>query len=544
MKMILLFFSIISLLNVEVQAACEDVPDMQVYFRADLTECSNYWLCVAGGSYNKTCQENYLFDIYKESCQPPEQVDCKSRPCNHLGHCLRQDNSTTPTASSTTSSTTPSTVPSTATSTAPSSAPTTVPSTATTATTATSPELYTLVNCTALCDGRDTVVANESCSTSYCNCPFTEPIRCEDWYPGQGYQFCHEFGECIPADFCKKREGCRKQFLAPTTTSTTTTTKTTTTTTPVPRSEPCFREDLACSLETDNLIEIRESKSLEECRDFCTTRNCSYFTYYTDKTGELYYGQCYLFSSCENLVEFTGSITGYNYQDCLCSMEVIAEDGDPLKTIKTYAENEYICLLKCRDQPSCTHYMFTEVISLCQLLGNPVTFSSYANGGVRTGPRQCVHQDGQCGLSMLGSLSNILIDTPYDQEIHVRSAMKTCQVQVDLIAIGAGGRSFSPVGSGLAIAGGGSGFVNHTSVPMMVDSTIKIDYVENWTNNTNYYLVMDNNGVLLQTMPGENGRDKGGNGYSGGGYGEWQMGGENGSDGCNETGWSLSIHNT
>ena len=242
----------------------------------------------------------------------------------------------------------------------------------------------------------------------------------------------------------------------------------------------------------------------------------------------------------------TGSITGFNNKDeCLCSMEVIAEDGEELEI--TSADNEYVCLLQCRGETRCTHYSYTEVLHYCQLWRNSTSFTSLVNEGVKTGPKQCIHQDGKCGLSLLGSSSNNIVNTPYDQEFHVRSAMKNCEVTVDLITVGAGGRSFSPEGSGKAVAGGGSGYVHSTSVSVMVDSIITIEFVEDGMNCTYYYSIsyMDflNTNVSIQSMCGEKGSDKGGNGYSGGGYngdgyGGFHQGGEGGSNGngCNQIG--------
>ena len=322
----------------------------------DQTECAKYWLCVSGCALQMECQDNFLFDIKEGYCNYPELVDCAERPCQDLDHCdgryivmgtstsattektqsPEPNEDTTPASNSTTSTTT--------TTSTSSAAPITTP------TTTTEFDYDCAYYCENLAFGN--FVRRGECLPKFCECPSTTALDCDILHPNEGRLFCSETKGCVYGDECNNLEECK--FLETTSTSTTTTT-----TTETPSAQSCFDENMACKFEGENLLldPFYNIQSLSMCEDLCKRDNCSFYTYYSNRTETPLSLQCHLFSSCDSLIPIPGAITG-TLSDCLCSMDLVAEDGELLRS--TPAVNEFLCSVECRNEQDCSHYMYQD----------------------------------------------------------------------------------------------------------------------------------------------------------------------------------------
>ena len=126
---------------------------------------------------------------------------------------------------------------------------------------------------------------------------------------------------------------------------------------------------------------------------------------------------------------------------------------------------------------------------------------------MKTGPRQCtVEVDGvtMCSLAVLetmeGRISHLLIDSVGPQEMVIRSGMRNCQVEVDFVAIGAGG-SYSSKG------GGGSGFVDLSKEYLWDGDIISVDFVDKERS----FKVKKSGYEIIQSRPGKDGNSTRGN---------------------------------
>ena len=126
---------------------------------------------------------------------------------------------------------------------------------------------------------------------------------------------------------------------------------------------------------------------------------------------------------------------------------------------------------------------------------------------MKTGPRHCtVEVDGvtMCSLAVLetmeGRISHLLIDSVGPQEMVIRSGMRNCQVEVDFVAIGAGG-SYSSKG------GGGSGFVDHSKEYLWDGDIISVDFVDKERS----FKVKKSGYEIIQSRPGKDGNSTRGN---------------------------------
>ena len=168
-----------------------------------------------------------------------------------------------------------------------------------------------------------------------------------------------------------------------------------------PSSIPCYNIDMSCKLSDNNLVEIvKDVESVDECSGLCRDDDqCQHFTHFSS----VFSAECHLVSSCNTLIQMSGAVTGAgSAEDCLCSMSVVPA-GDDLESV--FADNEFVCLVKCRDNDHCSHYMFHTEMSLCKLYQDPASFTTTSNTALRTGPRSCVSQDNHCSLAMLDTNS-------------------------------------------------------------------------------------------------------------------------------------------
>ena len=191
----------------------------------------------------------------------------------------------------------------------------------------------------------------------FCECPSSTALDCDVLYPNEGRLFCSETKGCVKGQECNDLQECK--FLEVTSTTTTTTTET-------PSAQPCYNENTACKFEEENLLldPFYDIPNSSVCENLCKRDNCSFYTYYSNKTETPLSLQCHLFNSCETLIPIPGAITGTlsDSTDCLCSMDLVPEDGDLLRS--TPAVNEYLCSVECRNEQDCTHYMYQENLGM------------------------------------------------------------------------------------------------------------------------------------------------------------------------------------
>ena len=354
--------------------------------------------------------------------------------------------------------------------------------------------------CTNLTFGN--FVAGGHCMEKFCECPSSIAISCDTLFPRANYRFCSDSVGCVPQNECVGNDACSFMNLQTTTASTAPT--------PIPTALPCFNLDEACKLESDNILNISTNKSnVQECVQECANQNCTYYTYFTENAENILQNQCYLFSSCDTMISAQGSITGTGDQEnCLCSIELTPTDGEVLESL--YAPNEYNCLVKCLGIPHCSHYVYYENLGICELLKDPSSYSRPQSSGVRTGPRECSISDDensqQCGLAILDNASwgdsHLLIDNPGSQEMTVRSGMRNCYVELDIVTIGAGGSYYGQ-------AGGGSGFVFKSSIQLQTDDTIKVEFMEDTRSYNIYVNSSMQQYIMFQSVPGQDGNATG-----------------------------------
>ena len=306
---------------------------------------------------------------------------------NHYRRDLRQDPSGAPTDG-------------------PTNGPTNGP-TATTETTTPPP------NCDVLCKEAEIgSLVSDCCSSSFCICPSLQPISCDELYPGLDYMFCPMRRECIASFICSSDYCCNSEQV----------------TTEAPyQSASCYTDNMACKLESENLIKVVPDISITECVNECNDHEfneCNYFTHYSHSQESPISNECHLFRTCKEQVTFPGAVTGASgdeASDCLCSMEILPEDGIILYS--QFASDEKECLQLCNKYPGpgdCSHYMFYEELSLCKLVNNPTKFYLHTGQGVRTGPVQCKSDDEICNLAMLQTVSHMLVDQPTTTSFKLR----------------------------------------------------------------------------------------------------------------------------
>ena len=91
--------------------------------------------------------------------------------------------------------------------------------------------------------------------------------------------------------------------------------------------------------------------------------------------------------------------------------------------------------------------------------------------------------------------SGHLVNTPDSVEYVLRSAMVGCQVSVQVVTIGSGGSYYM-------IAGGGSGYVDHSIQSLMVGDTVQVIFDQK--NSKYIYRVAVNNNEVMTSRPGDN----------------------------------------
>ena len=190
----------------------------------------------------------------------------------------------------------------------------------------------------------------------FCECPSTIALDCDVLHPNEGRLFCSETMGCVHEDECNSLQECKDIET------------TTTITTETPSAQACYNVDYACKFEDNNLLidPFTNIESVAVCEELCKRDNCSYYTYFSNETETLFSLQCHLFDFCETQVHIPGAITGtmVNNRDCLCSMDLVAKDGEVLKSFP--AVNEHLCSLECSNEMECSHYMYQEDLGIKQ----------------------------------------------------------------------------------------------------------------------------------------------------------------------------------
>ena len=291
-------------------------------------------------------------------------------------------------------------------------------------------------------------------------------------------------------------------------------------------SKPCFTEDKACQLDSSNLLgSFANTASISECKVICEdTSACEYFTYYDDESVPSYYQKCYLFSGCDTMIEFPKAYTGVN-GPCTCSLDVEPQDGEMIKEL--YAETEMDCKDACLQEIGCDFYTFLESALDCKLLKGVLSYDTSSIEGFHTGPGRCTSEDGICTFALLDNNSHVMLLESVDSLV-VRSGMLDCKANVSMVLVGHGGLS------GGWTSAGGSGFVNHTFANVVPSTALNIYFdatfgggqVAVYANGNRFH-----GELILEAQGGEGGQSKGGDGYSGGGYGYVMDGGTDGGDG-------------
>ena len=290
-------------------------------------------------------------------------------------------------------------------------------------------------------------------------------------------------------------------------------------------SQQCFYEEKTCELDASNILEIFENISdLVECRQLCQeTRGCKYFIHQTNEDVPSHNNKCYTLRSCNSMVDFPGSTIGTT-DYCTCSLGVQPTDG--VLVGERFTETELECQFICKNDEECTIYSYHQQTSDCQLFSSAAGFEEAALPEFFTGPGECASQDGICSFSLLNANTHHLVYLD-SIDMLVRSGMLDCDVSVEMVLIGDGGGCDEANYGHCYGNAGGSGFVNKTLVTLRANTIlhVELDY------RKKMQVTNDQGDILCSTRIGEDGTNKkGGDGYSGGGFGEDSDGGHNGSD--------------
>ena len=280
----------------------------------------------------------------------------------------------------------------------------------------------------------------------------------------------------------------------------------------------CFAPDFACKLSPEIVSSgeiVGDVSDVGHCAQLCNNRSsCEFYTFYSGEAavvvgGEA--GECHLLSSCPHLVEVEGAVTASQRSDCTCSLEVVPGDGHLLASLSAPSEVE--CLLECRAERGCTHYLYHQSLAYCKLLESPTTFLPSSSPDLRTGPTACKYETNPdnvggvgkdiCRLAVLNNSSHLLVDyVVSDMEILVNSAINDCYVDLELVAVG-------PGGSYEMLAGGGSGRVSNTSLSVLAGTLVRLQSQQTGSRFT--FSVSLNGSEVLSSTPGDDGCGYGNN---------------------------------
>merc|ERR1712142_126830 len=289
----------------------------------------------------------------------------------------------------------------------------------------------------------------------------------------------------------------------------------------------CFTSNTARQLDSDNFLgSFTDIPDVGECREICDdTAGCEYFTYYDDDLVPTYYQQCYVFSSCVTSIEIDKAITGYT-GSCTCSLQVEPLDGVMVREV--FAETELQCKESCLQEVGCETYTYLDTTKDCKLFKDVSSYNKTSIPGLNTGPARCSNKKGICSFSLLDNTNHMMLVDTVDS-LTVRSGMLDCLVKMSLVLVGHGGMA------GGWTAAGGSGFINHSITAIKPSTVLNIYFDETfgggqvgvYANGDHFY-----GDLILEALPGQQGGGhKGGDGYSGGGYGYAMDGGTDGGDG-------------
>jgi len=284
--------------------------------------------------------------------------------------------------------------------------------------------------------------------------------------------------------------------------------------------EPCFIEEAACQLDSTNLLGVHENISeISECKQLCKdTNNCAYFTHHQDKLVPSHYHTCYLLTYCTNTVPFPGSVSGF-MGPCTCSLEVEPQDGIRIKD--QYSETELGCKHICQEDPDCEIYSFHEPTKDCELLMNVSSYVKSSLSELHTGPGNCSSNSGMCTLALVRDNTHTMIENT-TMHLIIKSGMLDCMVNMSMVVVGQGGKLANQTNMG----GGGSGYVNTTLFSIKPSQFLDVIF-----DSDGSVYVYANNEIILEGLKGSDGTsEKGGDGYSGGGY-RIADGGSGGEDG-------------
>jgi len=291
---------------------------------------------------------------------------------------------------------------------------------------------------------------------------------------------------------------------------------------PAINGEPCFMEEAACQLDSTNFLGVYENISdIAVCKQLCKdTPNCDYFTHHQDKLVPSHYHTCYLLMYCTTTVSFPGSVSGF-IGPCTCSLEVEPQDG--IRIRDHYSETEFGCKQICQEDPDCEIYSFHEPTRDCELLANVSSYARSSLSDLHTGPGNCSSDSGMCTLALVQDNTHTMIELT-TLHLVIRSGMLDCMVNISMVVVGQGGKLANK--TNIAIGGGGSGYVNSTLFTFRPSQYLDVIF-----DSEGSIIIYANQEIILEGFKGSDGTsEKGGDGYSGGGY-KIADGGSDGEDG-------------
>ena len=291
----------------------------------------------------------------------------------------------------------------------------------------------------------------------------------------------------------------------------------------------CFQDGRECEWSDQDLVDTAIVANWQECSLLClNSSDCVAFTFYGPSSDVIPHNSCFLFSDCKTKHPCKDCVIGLPQQDCLCSISYLGTiDASNFADIVLDVRDEATCKRLCSEDEACEVYTYytssnpTEPETCILLSDSGLQKTATQCDYCKTGSSQC-KADQECEAGVFTDSDGV----PFNDYIFANSsfsatlmtAEKDCYREVQALAIGGGG-------GGNGHGGGGSGYINFKTLQIRRSMEVSVGQ----GGEPSVIKVADQS--VLTGYAGETpGGQRGGTGYSGGGYSDGD-GGENGGDG-------------
>jgi len=298
----------------------------------------------------------------------------------------------------------------------------------------------------------------------------------------------------------------------------------------------CFQDNQGCEGSDQNLVNTSIVPNWQECSQLCLdTYNCYAFTFYGPESDLIPHNSCFHFSSCESKAPCNDCVIGTPEDECFCSISYLGTIDESNFVTYLFDLDEATCKRHCSEIDACkvyTHYDHSDP-------NEPDACILLSESGLQKNATQCDHcktgaaackYDQECQAAVLvdtnGTVFNDYIFAESSFNATLTSAVKDCYKEFQALAIGAGG-------GGGGRGGGGSGYIVVDTLQIRRHMEVIVGQGgenEYHSGGESMIKIDDQPRPALRGFAGETANQRGGQGYSGGGYRDGN-GGEDGGDG-------------